>query len=357
MRKLASVQIIKDLLPAENSDNLLIAKILGWDVVVSRNDNYEIGEKVVFFEIDSFLPCIDEFEFLRKSCYKNSLILGEGLRLKSIRLRGNLSQGLIMKLETFFNQDEINDLKEDDDLTERLNIKKWEEPEPAVLGGNVAGRRPDFIKKTDENRIQRFPGLLEEFYNCPEVYGSVKIDGSSHSIGINKDNEFHATSHNMDLKLDDVKQGSFVDFCKKHDLENKLREIKEKKKLEEIVIQGEYAGPGIQKNKLGLLQPNWYIFTADYNGKRVSLSELRELHHLLSVDIVPIVEILTGAAFKEKYPDEESILKRVEGNDSGLYKDGQQEGIVFRPTEPTYSKILKTDLSMKVINNEYLLKE
>ena len=355
-RKLASVQIIKDLSPAKNSDNLLIAKILGWDAVVSKNDNYQVGDKVIFFEIDSFLPCINEFEFLRKSCYKNSPILGEGLRLKTISLRGNLSQGLIMPLETFFSQDEIDNLNEDDDLTERLNVKKWEEPEPAVTGGNARGRRPDFIKKTNEDRIQRFPGLLEEFYNCPEIYASVKIDGSPHSIGINKNDEFHVTSHSMDLKFEDRK-GSFYNFCVEHDLENKLRKIKADKKLEEIVVQGEYAGPGIQKNKLGLLQPNWYIFTVDYNGKRVGLSDLREIHHLLEVDMVPVVEIITGQAFKEKYPDEDTILKRAEGNDSGLYVAGQQEGLVFRPSNPTYSKILKTDLSMKVINNEYLLKE
>ena len=70
-RKLASVQIIKDLLPAENSDNLLIAKILGWDVVVSRNDNYEIGEKVVFFEISSkhFIRIFISTYFIIYICY------------------------------------------------------------------------------------------------------------------------------------------------------------------------------------------------------------------------------------------------------------------------------------------------
>ena len=115
MRKLASVQIISKIEKHPNADNLLIASVLGWESIINKKDNYQVGDKVIFFEIDSFLPCIDEFEFLRKSCYKNSPILGEGLRLKTVRLRGNLSQGLIMKLETFFTKDEIDNLNEDDD--------------------------------------------------------------------------------------------------------------------------------------------------------------------------------------------------------------------------------------------------
>ena len=75
----------------------------------------------------------------------------------------------------------------------------------------------------------------------------------------------------------------------------------------------------------------------------------------LGVDMVPVVEEMTGAEFKEKYPDAETLLARVEGNDSGIYK-GQQEGWVIRPTVPVYSEVIGGDLSFKVINNKYLLK-
>lgn len=355
MRKLASIQIIKDLQPIENSDNLLVATILGWKVVVNKKDNFKIGDKVVYFEIDSFLPIREEFEFLRKSSYKNDVILGEGFRLKSVRLRGQLSQGLILPLNVFFSSEEITEFNEDDDLTERLGVKKWEQPESALVGGDSKGRRPTFIKKTEETRIQRYPELLNEFYNLKcDIYATVKIDGSSHSIGIDENNEFHVTSHNMELKETD-KQGSFWQFVKENNLEQKLREWKELRGISSVVVQGEWAGPGIQGNKLGLLKPNWYIFTLDENGQRQSIYTLNVISEKLGVDIVPVAEQLSPQVFKDKYPTLESLLKRSEGNCSGVYK-GEQEGLVWRPVEPVYSEILGTDLSMKVINNKYLLK-
>lgn len=361
MRKLASIQIIKDLKPIPDADRIEVASVLGWNIVVEKN-KYKVGEPVVYFEIDSFLPCVEDYEFLRSSSYKNSPILGEGFRIKTKKLRGVISQGLIMPIEVCFKDCmplpgmgfEIGE-----DVTELLNVKKWEEPEPAVLGGDMAGRRPDFIKKTDETRIQACPELLEEFYNCPMIYATTKIDGSSHSIAIDRDDRFRMTSHNMELRPSD-KVGSFPHFCVENDLESKLRELKSKYGVEEIVVQGEFYGPGIQKNKLGAKKPGWKIFTVDLNGHRQDLDVSLDIAGHLETDrvsFVPIVWKGTGEEFKKEFPDEETLLKAVEGDCANVYEKHQNEGWVIRPVKPQYSKLLDTSLSMKVINNRYLLKE
>ena len=100
-RKLASIQVIKDIQPIPDADRIEVATILGWKVVVEK-ERYSIGQKVVYFEIDSFLPCVEEYEFLRTSSYVNSPILGEGFRLKTRRLKGVYSQGLILPIEVCF---------------------------------------------------------------------------------------------------------------------------------------------------------------------------------------------------------------------------------------------------------------
>ena len=92
-RKLATIRKITDIRPIEGADMIELASVGGWNVVVAKNVGHKIGDKVVYCEIDSFLPIKEEFEFLRKSSYKK---MGdqEGFRLKTIKLRGQVSQGL-----------------------------------------------------------------------------------------------------------------------------------------------------------------------------------------------------------------------------------------------------------------------
>ena len=363
-RKLASIQIIKDIQPIPDADRIEVAVINGWKCVVKKNE-FRVGQKVVYFEIDSFLPCVEDYEFLRASSYKNSPILGEGFRIKTQKLRGVISQGLILPIETCFKDCmPVCELEEGEDVTEILNVKKWEEPETALIGGNPVGKRPEFIKYTHEERIQNYPEVLEEFYACDYVYATTKIDGSSHSIGIDRDGNFHATSHNLELR-DEGKKGSFYQFCKDNNLEEKLRRIMRHYDLNEIVVQGEYYGPGIQKNKLGMNKPSWRVFTVDFNGERQDLAHSRiatedylsNIDDELVVRFVPIVWYGTGKEFKDQFPTVDSLLKAVEGDLAEVYVNHQNEGWVIRPRAPKYSSVLNDTLSIKVINNKYLLKE
>jgi RNA ligase (TIGR02306 family) len=145
MRKLASIKKIEEVKLIEGADKICAYRVGGWWVVDSVT-KYKVGDLAVYYEIDSFLPIRPQFEFLRKSSYKR-MGSSEGFRLKTIRLRNTVSQGLLTPIP-----EGIIDPKEGDDLTEALDIVKYEPPIPAQLAGKIKGTFPSFIPKTDEER-------------------------------------------------------------------------------------------------------------------------------------------------------------------------------------------------------------
>jgi RNA ligase (TIGR02306 family) len=107
MRKLASIRRIKDINPIVGADKIELCTVDGWKVVVAKDVNHKIGDLVIYCEVDSFLPIREEFEFLRKSSYKKMADGSEGFRLRTIRLKGQISQGLILPLTILEGEDEM----------------------------------------------------------------------------------------------------------------------------------------------------------------------------------------------------------------------------------------------------------
>ena len=190
-RKLASIQRIWRIEPIEGADRIELAHVLGWQCVVNKGQ-FQPMDLAVYFEIDSFLPIQPEFEFMRASSYKKSDILGEGFRLRTMKFRGQISQGLLLPVGQFPAIPAEAGLG--DDVTELLGVRKWEIEERATTGGTVIGTLPRDIPHTDETRVQENPELICAFAGL-EYYISTKMDGSSHSIGIDEDG-FHVTGHN-----------------------------------------------------------------------------------------------------------------------------------------------------------------
>ena len=349
MRKLASIQRIWNIEPIEGADRIELAHVLGWQCVVNKGQ-FKPMDLAVYFEVDSFLPIREEFEFMRSSSYRNTEIMGEGFRLRTMKFRGQISQGLLQPIKTFEELKEIN-IEEKEvvgtDVTELLGVRKWEIEERATTSGTVIGTLPYDIPHTDETRVQAEPELINEFEGL-EYYISTKMDGSSHSIGIDE-NGFHVTGHNYEYKDDD--SSSFYKLVKERGYKEKLYAFFEKRGLKTFTIQGELCAPGIQKNPLKLSKPEWYVFTIREDGKRVGLDRMTEICNELELNLVPIEE--RGMNLPEKYKTVDDLLARAEGNYSS---GGRKEGIVIRPTEPIFSKIIDGDLSMKVVSNKYLLK-
>ena len=338
-RKLASIQYVHDVLPIEGADRVEAIGVLGWTCVAKKGE-FKVGDWCVYFEIDSFLPIDERFEFLRPSSYKNSDLLGEGFRLKTQRFRGQISQGLALP---------INMLPEGDyvlgqDVSDLLGVRKWEIEERASSNGTIIGTLPSEVAKTEETRVQAEPGLIDEFTGLP-YYITTKLDGTSVTMYL-IDGKFGVCGHNYEYADDGA--CSFWRYAHDNDIEAKLRNAG----VGDIVLQGEFCGGGIQGNPLKLIKPNWYIFTISDSDtrRRWPLDEMIALCEEAGLARVPVEE-------REDYFDYSSVdalLARAKGKyDSGATK----EGIVVRPIEPVYSKILQAPLSMKVINNDYLLKK
>jgi len=330
MRKLASIQKIKNIEPINGADAIEKATVLGWQLVI-RKGEFKIGEYCVYCEIDSIMPDKPEFEFVR----------ARSNRIKTVRLRGQISQGICFPLSIL---PEGIVIKEDMDVTEIIGVTKYEPPIPANLAGVVKGNFPSFIPKTDETRIQVLQTVLDSNIglNC---YVTEKLDGSSATFYL-KDGSFGVCTRNLELQNDE--KNSLWKYAMAIDLENKLKSLNKN-----ICLQGEIIGEGIQKNKYKLRGQTIYFFNAfDIDNYRyLSIDELQKICFDLDLKLVPIIE--------ENYKLENNIETLIEKSKmkSILNNDAIAEGIVIRPMNEMIEKeVLNGRLSFKVINPEFLIK-
>lgn len=334
-RKLATVRIITDIKPIEGADMIELATVGGWNVVVAKNVGHKVGDMVVYCEIDSFLPIREEFEFLRKTSYKK---MGdqEGFRLKTIRLRGQVSQGLILPIHVLPLLEMVH---EGQDVTEMLGIVKYEPPIPAELAGKVKGQFPSFLRKTDEERVQNLVKEYEEYryQSKHQFYITEKLDGSSATFYLNN-GEFGVCSRNLELL--ETEGNTFWKVARETDLENKLRQYGKN-----LSLQGELIGEGIQGNPYkikGHTVKYFNVFDID-KQQRVGINEFLTIMDELSLDFVPYLEI--PAMLPNTVED---MLKYAEGK-SRLNSKTEREGVVVRSMDNT--------ISFKAISNNFLLNE
>jgi RNA ligase (TIGR02306 family) len=328
MRKLASIQKILNLEPIKDADAIEKATVLGWQLVVKKGE-FQIGDFCVYCEIDSVMPERPEFEFLKP----------RKMRIKTVRLRGQISQGICFPL-SILPVDLIID--EGLDVTDILGVIKYEEPIPEFLTGLKKGGFPSFIPKTDETRVQVLQDVLNVFKG--EVcYVSEKIDGSSVTYFINKD-EFGVCSRNMELC--ENAGNSFWQVAKDLDIENKLRSLNGN-----FAIQGELTGEGIQSNRLNLKGKTVKIFNLyDIDNSRyLDFEQFTNTINKIGLQTVPIIE--SDYILSDNIED---IIKKSVRR-SMLNDKIWAEGIVIRPlierTDVTIGR-----LSIKAVNPEYLLK-
>ena len=340
-RALASIQEVLNIIPIDGADVIELAVIQGWQCVIKKGE-FNIGDTGVFFEVDSFLPIDERYEFTRKTSYRQNEYNGEGFRIKTIRMRGILSQGLFMPMFIF---PEISGAHLGDDVTDLLGVKKWVVPEFATSGGIAKGNRPSGVKTSDEIRIQSDPSLLEALIGKP-YYITTKLDGTSGTVYY-LHGELGACSRNYDIAEDEG--ALYWKPIYKYGLVDKIPEYIGKSSYGSLVIIGEIVGPGIQKNRLGLTEPDWYVFDAIVfdvaGGRYAKLAELQMITDELGLKMVPVEE--AGEDFDYSM---EELLEKAKGK----YASGKdKEGIVVRSAGEAAIK----DVSFKVLNNDFLLKE
>ena len=340
-RKLASVRKIIDLSPIEGADKIELATIDGWKVVVAKDVNHKVGDLIVYCEVDSFLPVREEFEFLRKTSFKK---MGEqeGFRLKTIRLRGQISQGLIVPLDVLLKHGvSSDDVFEGLDVTGTLGVVKYEPPIPAELSGKAKGLFPSFIRKTDEERIQNLASDYEKFRAKNKLggkfYVTEKLDGSSSTFYV-KDEVFSVCSRN--LELIETEGNTFWKVARELDIESKLRTLGFN-----VCLQGELIGEGIQGNPYKLKGQTVRFFNG-FNidtQENIPFLEFVELTQKLGLKTVPILE------FDFDLPNSIDNMLEYAESPSSLNTNFSREGVVVRSYDRT--------ISFKSISNKFLLNE
>lgn len=195
MRKMATIQIIRDITPIEGADAVVLAHINGWSAVVKVGE-FSVGQYVVFCEIDSWMPH-KIAPFLSKGKEPREYLGVKGDRLRSVKLRGALSQGLILPLNIL----PTGSYTEGEDVSKILGIVKYEPPVPVQLAGQVKGNFPSLVSKTEEERVQNIRGL--EKYLDEVFVETEKLHGTSVSFVLNENGELEVCSRNLSLKEDE----------------------------------------------------------------------------------------------------------------------------------------------------------
>jgi RNA ligase (TIGR02306 family) len=347
-RALATLRVVRQIQEIPGADNIELAFVDDWQVVVKKGE-FSLGDKACFFEIDSFLPVRPEYEFLRKSCYRKLVDRSEGFRLKTVRLRGQLSQGLLLPIRDVVKhlanpELVIGACQVGDDFTSLLDVTLWSPAIPVSIAGEMKGNFPThLVPKTDEERIQNLTKDWEMFRSAKGWIGREKLDGTSITMFFDGEN-FGICSRNWELK--DTPDHPAWKLAREHDVEARLRA-----NGRPLALQGELIGPGIQGNKYKLVAPSWRLFSLYDIKNHVYLgdSALESIGTgLLEFDCCPVVYR------QDELPETISdLLQKSEITTEVAPIPTLAEGIVWRH----YSLGGIRKYSFKAISNMFLLAE
>lgn len=393
MRQLATIQRIEKIEPIENYDRVEYATVLGWHVIVAKGE-FSPGDLCVYVEVDSVLPEWPEFEFLRK----------RNFRIRTIKMCGVISQGICFKLDILPMKENLaareGRLGVGADVTDVLKIVKHdtqidEETKEAAnnakdswivrklkrfkifrrMFAKKSGNFPDFIPKTDEERIQNLPFIIKETAETSiqgKAYSAtIKLDGQSATYFLYREGFFRRTklgvcSRNFWLRSRSANNYWFI--ADKYELLDKLKKIEQDLWMN-IAIQGEIAGPGIQKNRLKLASKRFFVHNIyDIDKKQYITNDgMSKICSVYGLEMVPWVDntkyggtnikLINGSSEVMEISPETTVDEIVEFSKGTVTIDGEtttREGVVIRPVYKIFHKRVGR-VSFKAINPDYLI--
>lgn len=406
MRDLASIVTIETKNKMFEKDRICVVtfKENGYEAIVPVENN--IGDKMVFIQEGAILPVEEKWEFLRKRCYKEDLkgFLIKPMTMGAKDLNGEKgdrvkSWGLCVTLKEAGLPE---DLKPETDVTDKLNIRKYEPEEdaspkkmpkvPRIIKfflkhkltrwiGNMymdARRRKytkgsfpsEIISKSDEDTIQNRKALLTEFPG-KQAFITAKMEGQSFTCSLDpkKKYEFYVCSRNNRLVEGESNGILFYNTAKRYDIAKKLKEYY-KKTGHLLMIQGEQVGPGIQENIYDFEEIQWFVFRMkEYINKEwveLPYYAFRDVAWKLGLKVVPLVDVITDMG---QFDTIDKLVKYAEGvcwtpqtintglqyhptEGDKLWKTYlQHEGIVVKSFD--YNKERGIGFSFKVKNLQY----
>lgn len=378
MRTLATIQTIKALEPIKGKDRILYASFESTNYRVIVASTSKVGDKVVYFECDSLLPVVPEFEFLRSRCFSEKK---GGFRIRNMKMGGLYSEGLSIPVASF---PKLASLADNTDVTESLGIQHVDEVEVggkikektlkqrilSILNryalGRVLVRVVDFLtkdrfdtswpkwaSKTDETRAQSLTYIFDQ-YQGQEWYMTEKMDGSSMTVAIRKGKVTVCSRNQIRKKPKKLSDCNFWRFVIENDIERKMIELR-KEVGHDFYMQGELCGAKIQGNAYKFTELKWFVFNVyDLDGgDYLDLSSLRHVCKFAGIDTVPML-----AKFEWRFKSMDELLKIADGYSVFGSQSNQvlREGIVLRPVEPAPPDRGQSNMrSLKVISPSFEL--
>jgi len=347
-RKMATIRKIDSIRDIPGADSIECCTLGGWNVV-TRKGEYTAGDLAVYCEIDSFIPTAVAPFLTKPGHYAKTFEGVEGERLRTVKLRGQLSQGLLLPVYQTSVGNFIHGIDADgrphkwavtmeQDVSDYLGITKYEAPIPAELAGEVKGMFPSQIPKTDQERIQNLSAELEVWKTENLTFEiTEKLDGSSMTV-YRIDDYVGVCSRNLDLKRNE--DNSLWRAALKHDLEEKLKIAGGN-----LAVQGELIGNGIQGNKYKMRDQDFYVYDIyDIDaGRYFTPAERLAFVTEYKLNHCPVLHSNT-----ELIESVESLLKLAEGKSVMGTVGCEREGLVYKCNE--------RQVSFKAISNKFLLK-
>jgi len=325
-RKLASIQRIWKIEPIEGADNIELASIMGWKCVIKKNI-FKVYDLACYIEIDSVCPKEDP---------RFAMLASTNWKVKTRKMRGTLSQGLIISLQDC-GWTEL-DVTLEEDVTDKLGIKLFENYE-SFNATEAKGGFPGFLRKSDQERIQNLSDRTFRDYSKMLWQVDEKIEGASGTFFI-RDGEYFACSRNLVMKLIDGSRWKHL--TEKYDLENKLRSLNRN-----IAIQAETIGPGIQGNYYNLKSYEMRIFDVFDIDEQRFLNSSERYDILKKIDLMQIHVPIIQKEFSFDGMSKDDMLSMADGLSSLCNK--KREGLVWKC-------IANGEYHFKTVSNLYLLK-
>lgn len=334
-RKLATIQRIAEIKDIPDADLIQAYRVGGW-WVVSKKGEFAVNELVTYLEIDSFVPT-ELAPFLSKGKEPREYMGVQGERLRTVKLKRQVSQGLILPLSEYI-LDNV-ELIEGHDVTEILGVIKWEAPEE-FIPANAKGNFPSFIPKTDQQRVQNLSLEFSQWLTDGSVWQKTeKLDGSSMTVFVNGDNS-GVCSRNLELLEDE--NNTYWKMTKKYKLIETLRSTGRN-----LAFQGEIYGQGINGNLYGLDDQRFALY-AIYDIDAQCYLPPDQAYRTALVLGVPHVPHLGNMCLGEFYGSMQELIDDADGM-SCVNTKAIREGYVY--------KNLETNESFKVIGSSYLIKK
>ena len=334
--KLASIEIINEIIPIEGADRIELCKVNGWKSVCKRSE-FNVGDRVIFIPIDTVLqPDLWNSYLHDKSDHTKPI------RVKTVKLRGAVSSGLLFPLSIL--PDTLRESEVGTDVSSVLNVSKFIKPIPASLQGVAKGDFPShLVSKTDEDNLLSNPLVLDELKTCDTIVVTSKNDGTSLTVIKDNEGKFYVCSRNLELlKGDNI----YWKMAEKYDLENLMDNG--------MIFQSEICGPSVQGNPLQLEEAELFVF---------NIKDLNDDTYLTYDDMYLTLEDTDLNVVKEvkRFSLDEiaelTLDTLQELANQQKYIDQPAEGIVIRgynKNKTVYSKLLNKMLSVKVINQNYI---